>query len=69
MKELIIYQCDHCGKTYEKELDCRRCESLHVHTKTIKGESFNPNLKDKNYPEWIEFNMCNGEVARYKLIR
>lgn len=66
MHELKIYQCDYCGKTYSKKFDCQKCERFHRHPVEVASARYLPNIDDENYPEWVNVQMSDGKIVRYK---
>lgn len=79
MKEKILYICEICKTQYSEKKDAERCEATHIKpkrlTKKMKFHAFrsgrDPILtyahsETKNYPDWIDIEMQDGETIRYK---
>lgn len=66
MKELKLYQCDHCGTRYNSKHECEKCESNYIHTVKIVECKYHANKSAKEYPDYIIVEMEDGKKVKYK---
>ena len=66
MKTLSQFQCEICNTVYKSESECRNCESCHQLPAKIVNSKFNPYKSDGQYPNYIEVEMADGKIIRYK---
>lgn len=77
MKETTLYICEICGERYADRKEAENCEAAHIKPKKLtKTMKFHPYKSGKNptltryeasqYPDWIDIEMQDGSVVRYK---
>lgn len=63
MKEIISYKCDGCGRRYDDEQDCEKCERSHIGIDQISCVKYDAGAK---YPYFIEVTMNDGRTLGFK---
>ena len=77
MKETTLYICEICGERYADRKEAETSEAAHIKRKKLtKTMKFHPYKSGKNptltryeasqYPDWIDIEMQDGSVVRYK---
>lgn len=77
MKETTLYICEICKERYADRNEAESCEAAHIRPKKLtKNMKFHPyksgrdpilTYKDtRSYPDWIEVEMQDGQIVRYK---
>ena len=78
MKETTLYICTICGEKYANKKEAENCEAAHIKPKRLtKTMKFHPYkcgrdpilgfaVSQSQYPDWIEIEMQDGKIVRYK---
>ena len=80
MKEEMLYICEICQTRYTNKKEAENCEAAHIKPKKMtKSMKFHPYKSGKdptltlyeasqssNYPDWIDIEMQDGNIVRYK---
>lgn len=77
MKETTLYVCEICGTMYSSITEAENCETAHIKPKRLtESMKFHPykcgrdpiltGYKVSGYPDWIEIEMQDGKIIRYK---
>lgn len=67
MIEVKHYICEICNTEYKNKYSCQRCEKGHIKPLEIVKQKYVSIGNDASgYPVWIEVEMSNGKVVRYK---
>lgn len=78
MKETTLYICEICGERYADRKEAETCEAAHIKPKRLtKTMKFHPYkcgrdpilgfaVSQSQYPDWIEIEMQDGKIVRYK---
>lgn len=65
MKSRVLYQCEICGKEYQKESVALECESNHKKPKKVNNPIYDIKDNKPNYPESVNVIFDDGTSARY----
>ena len=67
MKELKLYQCEHCHTQYAKEADALKCEEYHKIPKKVKIGRCHPfTMNDSSYPLQVIVTFDDKKSFVYK---
>ena len=66
MKELNQFQCEFCNTVYKSKNECMECESWHQLPTQIVANKFKSYKSDGNYPIYVDIQMTDGKVMRYR---
>lgn len=67
MKELKIYQCEHCRTQYQDKEQCVECECFHDTELEIEAKHYqNIKCSQNPFPIRIVIVNKNGRVASYR---
>jgi hypothetical protein len=77
MKETTLYMCEICGEKYASKKEAETCEAAHIKPKRLtKKMKFHPYkcggdpilafYAVSQYPDWIDIEIADGKIVRYK---
>lgn len=61
----VLYECEICGKRYERKEDAEICERQHKAISYAHKAIFSPTDRKNRYPESVLVVFKDGESARY----
>lgn len=65
MKSRTLYQCDICGREYQKDTAALQCEGNHKKPKKVNNPIYDAMDNKPNYPLSVNVIFDDGMVARY----
>lgn len=65
MKSRTLYQCEICGREYQKESVALECESNHKKPKKVEKPLYDVADNKVNYPASVNVIFSDGTSARY----
>lgn len=77
MKETTLYICEICKEKYANKKKAENCEAAHIKPKKLTeimkfhpyksgNDPILPFHKVDQYPDWIDIEMQDGNIVRYK---
>lgn len=63
MKTITKYKCDFCGKEFNNESECKKCEKTHRSIVEIESTIYEDNNK---HPLYIRVKDEDGEIITYR---